>query len=1216
MLRVPWRWWWQADMASQLSQITESRLEEDELIHVEGTVIHHFVFAVRQDVLLAKELLNVLRLRQCSLSAFEMALLFSLVRIDKYSTKASEMLRKSFLQDFAHQHKIKLSPWVSTIDGLAAPSDIRQLCSRVLRRSVKGWDQVVPGIVSFGMAQLEWGAKKCSPSGTFGRPAAADSSTDASSSSAGSGGGTVGGGIATGLTSTAAEMQRAVAAQLVQSCSEMLEKVFRQHTSVRDEILGQILSRVLTRDESVKYVVHLLARITGRCSKDVIDCLPKIKESLEYLAYMPHATAVSLIRALEPVLRLSSSLLDYLIIILRKALFSREEDARMVALEGFLLLAQGNLSVASASASKNAEAHQQDPLALELIGQLRRTMAQQVQMRERFYDGLCDVVRAKPYLIEDVAATLFPQLQRYCLSDGSGTRIMLEKCVDDNNMIVEPIGKLLRAVAVCVALKTKARQSAGLAPIRIDNTEGSRGKEAADEHEGGVIGAARGVLDKLASWIADTDPEDFDMDRETDFNTSETQHLSVARLLVGMHEVLFEHVMLHPQVKVGQETKLFRGIRKMYAILELVSTAKAANKGGAKGRKGSALLDDRTSLFSYTFARQLLAAEDTGAGKGGHVDLTADSERALRKAVFDDDCIMSFALETAQRQLLQAGRSMVNTAIQQGEIQGDRKHVIQLAPLLLRQFYLNLQSKRTAVAAAHHTQLFKGKKAPIDKDAGAELSLVSLHGLQMCIQLACAQLSRTELGGMASLMRDEFESIEKGRKSNASVAGADDDQVRGRLFDAAPIALASDGFDDAMQDPAIVDSRIAQCIKQLQKLCSQLLEDEEPEYGAIIAETIYVFQGPLSLEARLDHEAWAQGMCKNPLACGSDHQALTKALLANLLRLTQCEPGLNSLIAMGNDMLILFREPDEDDDETRTVSDRSPEYDIVREDTRDLLFSLTTDAIKGCCEDVEWVWDSLELNARPDLTDNDDKKDSPEVEALVAQMNFVEDEALRRLNRTVDALLPLSRCLENEYGNKELVVKALTRVYRAAEYVAKKVEHRKAIGVRKPFVQLMVCIGTQLNDALYELLLHFDVAGEDKARGKRQKINNESRLVPQLVYHVELLEAHLIKIQKAQGNGKSLDLMKHFKRSTARDFKIDYGVLQKASRLLPRFIRVFPSSTPFTPLCVLSGLCYSPVCMYDIVGKGRTRRGSGRRKGWKEKGVSSFPFLRLFPPYS
>jgi len=243
---------------------------------------------------------------------------------------------------------------------------------------------------------------------------------------------------------------------------------------------------------------------------------------------------------------------------------------------------------------------------------------------------------------------------------------------------------------------------------------------------------------------------------------------------------------------------------------------------------------------------------------------------------------------------------------------------------------------------------------------------------------------------------------------------------------------------------------------------------------------------------------------------------------------------------------------EDDEEERRSQAPRSPEYDIVREDTRDILFSLTTEAVKACCEDVEWVCDSLELHARPDLTENDDTKDSPEVEAMVSDLNFVEDEALRRLHRGVDALLPLARCLENEYGNKELVIKALTRVYRAAEHVAKKVEQRKAVGVRKPFIQLMVCIGTHLNDALYELLLRFDVAAEDKARGKRQKITNESRLVPALVYQVEMLEAHLIKIQKAQGNGKSLDLMKHFKRSTARDFKIDYGVAFKVQHLASR----------------------------------------------------------------
>lgn len=60
-------------------------------------------------------------------------------------------------------------------------------------------------------------------------------------------------------------------------------------------------------------------------------------------------------------------------------------------------------------------------------------------------------------------------------------------------------------------------------------------------------------------------------------------------------------------------------------------------------------------------------------------------------------------------------------------------------------------------------------------------------------------------------------------------------------------------------------------------------------------------------QGRMDQEAWAQDMCKKPLACGSDHQGLAGALVANLLYLTQAQQGLDSLIAMGKDMEILFR---------------------------------------------------------------------------------------------------------------------------------------------------------------------------------------------------------------------------------------------------------------------------------------------------------------------
>jgi hypothetical protein len=69
---------------------------------------------------------------------------------------------------------------------------------------------------------------------------------------------------------------------------------------------------------------------------------------------------------------------------------------------------------------------------------------------------------------------------------------------------------------------------------------------------------------------------------------------------------------------------------------------------------------------------------------------------------------------------------------QHGDVRGDRVHIIKLAPLLLRQFYLNLQSKRVA----SHTQLFKGRKAAtVDKDADMEMSLAALHGLQVTARI-------------------------------------------------------------------------------------------------------------------------------------------------------------------------------------------------------------------------------------------------------------------------------------------------------------------------------------------------------------------------------------------------------------------------------------------------------------------------------------------------
>jgi hypothetical protein len=91
---------------------------------------------------------------------------------------------------------------------------------------------------------------------------------------------------------------------------------------------------------------------------------------------------------------------------------------------------------------------------------------------------------------------------------------------------------------------------------------------------------------------------------------------------------------------------------------------------------------------------------------------------------------------------------------------------------------------------------------------------------QMCVQLACAHLSRREIGEMAKLLGHEFEAMDaKMRPGKAASPDEQLAQVRGRLFDGNDDA-GTDGLVQAIDhDPALVDMRVSACIKKLQALC-------------------------------------------------------------------------------------------------------------------------------------------------------------------------------------------------------------------------------------------------------------------------------------------------------------------------------------------------------------------------------------------------------------
>jgi Fanconi anemia group I protein len=83
------------------------------------------------------------------------------------------------------------------------------------------------------------------------------------------------------------------------------------------------MSRIVTKSSSTVFFLELLETIVKDCPEELEDHLPKIKESLDYLSFLSLATAIRLMAALKDVAKTNRSFRDGLILILRKALFSK-----------------------------------------------------------------------------------------------------------------------------------------------------------------------------------------------------------------------------------------------------------------------------------------------------------------------------------------------------------------------------------------------------------------------------------------------------------------------------------------------------------------------------------------------------------------------------------------------------------------------------------------------------------------------------------------------------------------------------------------------------------------------------------------------------------------------------------------------------------------------------------------------------------------------------
>ncbi|NWH71056.1 FANCI protein, partial [Piaya cayana] len=496
----------------------------DQLRHVEGTVILHIVSIINLDQDLGEELIKHLKTEQQkdpgkALCPFSVALLLSVAVKHRLQEQIFDFLKTSITRSCKDLQILQASKFLQ--DLFPQQSDVSAVILEVVKSSAFGWDYVTQGLVDLGFNLME----SYEPKKPFGGKAA-DTSY--------------------GLSKLPAQQACRLGASI------LLETFKVVHEPIRSDILEQVLNRVLTKAASpVSHFIDLLSNIVVSAPLVLQTSSSKVAETFDNLSFLPIDTVQGLLRAVQPLLKVSMSVRDSLILVLQKAIFSRQLDARKAAVAGFLLLLRnfkilGSLASSQCSQAIGATQVQADVHAcynsaaneafcLEILGSLRRCLSQQADVRLMLYEGFYDVLRRNSQLTSSIMEMLLSQIKQYYLPQPDLLPpLKLEGCImaqGNQIFLQEPLAHLLCCIQHCLAWYKST--------VHL-----CQGAEDEEEEDVRFEQNFEDMLDSVTRRMIKSELEDFELDKSADFSLSTgvgVKNNIYAIQVMGICEVLIEY---------------------------------------------------------------------------------------------------------------------------------------------------------------------------------------------------------------------------------------------------------------------------------------------------------------------------------------------------------------------------------------------------------------------------------------------------------------------------------------------------------------------------------------------------------------------------------------------------------------------------------------------------------------------------------------------------
>uniref|UniRef100_A0A2I2YUP8 FA complementation group I n=1 Tax=Gorilla gorilla gorilla TaxID=9595 RepID=A0A2I2YUP8_GORGO len=1037
-----------------------------ELRHVEGTIILHIVFAIKLDYELGRELVKHLKVGQQgdsnnNLSPFSIALLLSVTRIQRFQDQVLDLLKTSVVKSFKDLQLLQGSKFLQNL--VPHRSYVSTMILEVVKNSVHSWDHVTQGLVELGFILMDsYGPKKVHDGKTI---------------------------------ETSPSLSRMPNQHACKLGANILLETFKIHEMIRQEILEQVLNRVVTRASSpISHFLDLLSNIVMYAPLVLQSCSSKVTEAFDYLSFLPLQTVQRLLKAVQPLLKVSMSMRDSLILVLRKAMFANQLDARKSAVAGFLLLLKnfkvlGSLSSSQCSQSLSVsqvhvDVHSHynsvanETFCLEIMDSLRRCLSQQADVRLMLYEGFYDVLRRNSQLANSVMQTLLSQLKQfYEPKPDLLPPLKLEACIltqGDKISLQEPLDYLLCCIQHCLAWYKNT-----VIPLQ-------QGEEEEEEEEA-FYEDLDDILESITNRMIKSELEDFELDKSADFSQSTSTGIKnniCAFLVMGVCEVLIEY-----NFSISSFSKnRFEDILSLFMCYKKLSDILNEKAGKAKTKMANKTND---SLLSMKFVSSLLTA------------LFRDSIQSHQESL------------SVLRSSNEFMRYAVNVALQKVQQLKETGHVSGPDGQNPDKIFQNL-CDITRVLLWRYTSIPTSVEESGKKEKGKSISLLCLEGLQKIFS-AVQQFYQPKIQQFLRALDVTDKEGEEREDADVSVTQRTAFQIR--QFQRSLLNLLSSQEED-------FNSKEALLLVTVLTSLSKLLEPSSPQFVQMLS--------------------WTSKICKE----NSREDALFCKSLMNLLF---------SLHVSYKSPVILLRDLSQDihghlgDIDQDVEVEKTNHFAIVNLRTAaPTVCLLVLSQAEKVLEEVDWLITKLKGQVSQETLSEEASSQAtlpnqPVEKAIIMQLGTL----LTFFHELVQTALPSGSCVDTLLKDLCKMYTTLTALVRYYLQVC-----QSSGGIPKNMEKLVKLSGSHLTPLCYSFISYvqnksksLNYTGEKKEKPAAvatamARVLRETKPIPNLIFAIEQYEKFLIHLSKKS----KVNLMQHMKLSTSRDFKIKGNILDMVLR--------------------------------------------------------------------